>query len=357
MELLVIGCNFKTSAIGFRENWNVPPEQISSFCRGLLQIAGVSGVVYLPTCNRVELYVTLQKEVPLESIFSYWRQFLKLEGPGGTPGYIYKNDLAFSHLVKVCSGLDSLVVGEPQVLGQVKQAYSQSVEMGVASSLTNFVFQQAFRYAKQVRTETGVAKYPVSIASVALMLAFDVFGDFSNLSALVVGLGEMGKQTAELLIKRGIGNLTVINRTYERAVQFAEKFSAKVHRFETFAECLSEADLVLTSTSSLSPVLTSEMFCHEGVKEKKKPMVLIDLGVPRDIDPDVANLQNLFLYNIDDLKTIADKNLSLRMEEAQLAEDMIAKSVEVFNVDWQKRSKRSKSALITSGFVFEEPTH
>ena len=313
MELVSLGSNFKTTSISERERWTIAPARIPDFLNGLLQIPKVEGAVYLATCNRVELYVVCQDGVHLASLFQNF-----------SPAYVYKGKEAFAHLLKVASGLDSLVLGEPEILGQVKQAYAFALEQKVTGPLLNFVFQRVFSVAKQIRTETGIARYPVSISSVAVMLMEQIFGDFKNLTAMVVGLGEMGLQTSELLLKRGVKKLIRANRT---------KVSENIVSLDHLEEILPTIDLVVTATSSETPLISKEMIS----KKMENPLVMIDLGVPRDIEPSVANLENVYLYNVDDLKTVADKNLAFRQKEAEFAEKMVEKALATFELEWEKR--------------------
>ncbi|MDO8527046.1 MAG: glutamyl-tRNA reductase [Deltaproteobacteria bacterium] len=349
MELTVVGFNFKTSTLQDRERWILQDSDIPNFLQCIVRLSGVEGAVYLATCNRVEIYACLKRGAHPISLIDYWKNRLSLDDKETLPAYVYKGDEAYAHLLKVAVGLDSLALGEPQVLGQVKEAYAQALELKVTGPLLNFIFQQTFRVAKQIRTEIGIGKYPVSIASIALMLAEQIFGDFTDTEALVVGLGEMGMQTADLLSKRGVGKLVVTNRTEAKAKDFASRVGAEVHPFENLQEALSRADLVITCTASPVPVLTKEMFLGNKFVMRQRPTILIDLGVPRDIEPAVSNLNGVYLYNVDDLKTIADKNLAVRQKEAKLALEKIGTVARTFEDVWGKKVEWNRRACSSAG--------
>ncbi|OGQ05832.1 MAG: glutamyl-tRNA reductase [Deltaproteobacteria bacterium RIFCSPLOWO2_12_FULL_44_12] len=340
MELIVLGYNFKGSSIGERERWILPPPQVPVFLKGLCSLAQVSGACYLATCNRVEIYVSLQEQTSTSDLMAYWKDFLNLKDENPFPNYVYRNKEALQHLIKVATGLDSLVLGETQVLGQVKQAYMQTLAVDVADSNIHFIFQKAFQIAKRIRTNTGIARYPTSVSSVSIMLIEQIFGSFDPLTVLVVGLGEMGVQAAELLKKRGVKKLIVANRTRNLAEKLAGRLAAQVVPFDKLEEILPHANVVVTSTAANAHIISKKMLLSKGCLERPEPSILIDLGVPRNIDPEVGTLDNVYLYNVDDLKTIADKNLSFRKQEGLLAEEMLQQSMTSLVEEWQRRQCR-----------------
>src|SRR3989344_3474144 len=277
MELIVLGYNFKGSSIGERERWILPPPQVPVFLKGLCSLAQVSGACYLATCNRVEIYVSLQEQTSTSDLMAYWKDFLNLKDENPFPNYVYRNKEALQHLIKVATGLDSLVLGETQVLGQVKQAYMQTLAVDVADSNIHFIFQKAFQIAKRIRTNTGIARYPTSVSSVSIMLIEQIFVSFDSLTVVVV-----------------------------------------------------------TSTAANAHIISKKMLLSKVCLERPEPSILIDLGVPRNIDPEVGTLDNVYLYNVDDLKTIADKNLSFRKQEGLLAEEMLQQSMTSLVEEWQR---------------------
>lgn len=327
MKLIVFGLNHETSGIAEREKWIASPSQMLSFLHGLLKIPKVRGLVYLSTCNRVEVYASVEEGFSFSEIHS--KKF--------PTHYCYLGAQAFGHLLRVASGLNSLALGETQILGQVKQAYRNALELKTTDSLLNFAFQQAFRIAKKIRTETGITKCPTSVGTVAIQLAEQFFGCFEDRTALVVGLGTIGTQVAQLFLKRGIGKLFVANRTSEVASRFAAEWGGESHTFDRFPEIIPLADLVVTATASERPIVNSEMFSQFPFLKQTNPKIFIDLGSPRDMDPAIADLKNFYLYNIDDLKAVALKNVSSRRQEALLAEAMVQEAISSFDKKWEKR--------------------
>lgn len=345
MKLILLGFDHKTNSVAEREALAVSPSQLPLFLKSFLTIPGVAGIVFLSTCNRVELYATLRQDLPASLLMDHWKNFLGSEEKSLQPAYIYSNERAFYTLVRVASGLNSMALGENQILGQVKQAYLKSLELKVTDSLLNFAFQQAFRVAKKIRTDTGIAKFPTSVSLIAIQMAEQIFGNFKDLTALVVGTGEVGRQTAESLSKKGVGRLLVTNRTLSSAQEIATTLGAQAFPFAQLENILPLADLVITSTTSHTPILSKKMLAQFTDLKRESPLGLIDLGVPRDIAPEVGHLPGVYLYNMDDLKSIAEKNLSLRKNEAVLAEELLTQAVACFLPDWEKRKKMTNKNL------------
>lgn len=344
MELIVAGLNFRTHALAEREGFALSSEKISAFLKGLSRLEFVGGAVYLQTCHRLELYAGLRKGFDAERLIGFWREFFlesaldpKERLVWKDPSYVYRGPAAFRHLLRVASGLDSMVVGETEILGQVREAYARSLEEKTSGPLLNFVFQQALRFAKAIRTETGISKHPVSVSTVALMLLERIFGDFESVRGLVVGLGEMGTQTAQLLMERKIAKLFLMNRTLAKAQHFCREWGAFLLPFGNVETVLGDIDFLVSCTTASSPLITLEKSAAP-LRARKKPLVLIDLGVPRDVAPALGEFENVYLYNVDDLKTIAEENHRLREKEAALAEEKIAAIVENFEGEWSKRS-------------------
>lgn len=344
MELIVAGVNYRTHALAEREGFALPSEKISPFLKSLAGLDFVGGAIYLQTCHRLELYASLRKGFDPERLFYFWREFFGEAACAGKerfiwkePSYVYRGSAAFQHLLRVASGLDSMVVGETEILGQVKEAYARSLREKTSGALLNFVFQQGLRFAKEVRTQTGISKHPVSVSTVALMLLERIFGDFESVRGLVVGAGEMGTQTASLLVERKIAKLFLMNRTLAKAENFARQWGAFLLPFGNLEAVLGDIDFLVSATTSPVPVVTLET-CAAPLRERKKPLVLIDLGVPRDVEPALGDFENVYLYNVDDLKTIAEENRRLREKEAALAEEKIAAIAENFEGEWTKRS-------------------
>lgn len=336
MELVVIGMNHHSHSLFQRESWNIPQEKVEVFLKQAKGIEGVKGVLYLSTCNRLEVYGVVQKREDKQKIWECWQTFVAAEAH--SVPYCYWNDEAFHHLVRVASGLDAMVLGENEVMGQVKRAYAFALSLGVTGALLNFTFQKAFQMAKKVRSQTGVGRYPASVSTVALSLLEEVYGSFENLTGLVVGLGEMGKQIACFAKQRGVGELLLCNRTESKARDFAEEIGGEVIPPVHLEKAVCRAHFVVSSTSSAEPVLCWESLERHGIFDQPRPFVFVDLGVPRDIESKVGEEKNVYLYDMGDLGKIAEKNRVLREKEVAVAEDFIQKALDSFCKEWSNRA-------------------
>lgn len=332
MELITLGWNHRSDALKERETLQIPPAAADDFLIGGARRPGIGGLVYLGTCNRVEATL-LVRDGGAPEFLDYWGRFVKSVAPL-RPAYCHRGGAAFGHLLRVACGLDSMVLGENEVFGQLKQAYARSLALKTSGSLLNFVFQQVLRFSKKIRSQTGISRYPVSCSTVALMLLNQVLGDLKPLKGLVIGLGEMGRQAAKMARERGVGSLWVMNRTESKAMAFAREVDAEVVPINSLAEALAGADFAITSTSSPEPVIRQSDISSLG---RSTPLVLVDLGVPRDVEETLGQREEIFLYNMDDLKAIADRNRASREKEAALAEAMIGRKVGLFLEGWEKR--------------------
>jgi glutamyl-tRNA reductase len=331
MRLILLGINHKTAPIELRERVAIPRDLLAARGLVLLDEPGVSEAMILSTCNRVEILAAVDSaEVDLAG--SLHRHFA-LEPALLRPHlYEYRDREAVRHLFRVAASLDSMVVGEPQILGQVKDAYAVAREAGTVSSQLEPLLQSAFAAAKKVRTETEIGSTTVSIASVAVDLAQKIFGSLGGKTVFLVGAGKMSELAARHLVKAGAGTILVTNRTEERAVQMAGRFAGaavpKVVSWSEMRAAAAAADIVITSTGAQEPIFRKEdgqAFLH---KRKNKPMFFIDIAVPRDVDPEMNRLEGIFLYDIDDLQSVATAHLAERSREAGDAEAMIAAEVE-----------------------------
>ncbi len=282
----------------------------------------------LTTCNRTEIYWT-----GIEENILFQRMALITgideETLHGTSD-IFHGKEAIGHLFRVSSGLDSLVLGETQILGQVKDAYRDALEAKTTSVFLNKALHQAFRTAKKVRNETDIGKYPISIASEAVELACHIFGDINKSSVLVIGAGDMAGIAAQRLKERGAGNLTILNRTHSAACRLAEDLGGTPKPFESLKEELSRCDILITSTGSPTPIITKSMMDEVMRMRRNRPLIIIDIAVPRDVDQSVGKCYNCYLYDIDALKNIVDRHLSNREEQAVRAQDIVSSEVELF---------------------------
>ena len=326
MNIVLLGLNHKTAPIELRERLAVAPHDLEEATRSLVQAPGVLEGMILSTCNRVELLTSQQPDAPhlLEFIGDYFRIEPKLLAPHI---YEYRQEEAVRHLFRVACSLDSMVIGEPQILGQVKSSYLAARSAGAIRGHLDKVLQRAFVIAKRVRSETQIGTSAVSIASVAVELARKIFGSLEEKKVLLVGAGKMSEQAARHLMNQGAGAVLVANRTYERAEQMAQRFGGRAIRFEELYSSADQADIIITSTGSARPVFRRE-HAHQFMQQRRgRPMFFIDIAVPRDVDPEVNKLDGIFLYDLDDLQSVAGSHLKERSREAELAEAMILAEV------------------------------
>ena len=329
MRFLVTGLNHKTAPVELRERLAIGPESLGETTRALLARPGVQEAMILSTCNRVELLVShngLEPRLPefLAEHFALDRGVLEPHL------YRYQDEEAVRHMFRVAASLDSMVVGEAQILGQVKQSWNVARELGAVKGPLDKLLQGAFSAAKRVRTETEIGSSSVSIASVAVDLARRIFGSLEGKKILIVGAGKMSELAARHLMQHGADSIIVANRTYDRAVRLAEQFLGQAIRFEELQGRAHEADIIITSTGSAEQILGMEQAQAILHRRKGRPVFLIDIAVPRDVDPRVNRLEGMFLYDIDDLQQVAVSNLVDRGREAERAEAIIAEETERF---------------------------
>jgi glutamyl-tRNA reductase len=330
MKILLAGLNHKTAPVEMRERLAIAPESLADETRALLSHPGVREGLILSTCNRVELLVCYEESEP--ELAGYLNQRFTVDAQSLRPHlYHHRETDAVRHLFRVAASLDSMVVGEPQILGQVKESYTVARSVGAVGGNLERLLQGAFAAAKKVRTETQIGSSSVSIASVAVDLARKIFGSLEGKRVLLVGAGKMSELAARHLMQQGAGSLLICNRTYERAVHLAQKFNGHVIRFEDLHARADEADILITSTGSTEFIFRTphaQQFLH---RRRNRPMLIIDIAVPRDVDPDVNRLDGIFLYDIDDLQSVAVSNLSDRAREAQKAEAILEQELTRYN--------------------------
>ncbi|GGH12338.1 glutamyl-tRNA reductase [Silvibacterium dinghuense] len=331
MKLLLTGLNHKTAPVELREQLAVAPDRLGSETAALLEHEGVREAMIVSTCNRVEMLVAYDGPEPELAEFLHARY--AVEPAQLMPHlYEYRETEAARHLFRVAASLDSMVVGEPQILGQVKEAYAVAREVGAVGGNLERLLQGAFAAAKKVRTETQIGSSSVSIASVGVDLVRKIFGSLKGKRVLLVGAGKMSELAARHLLQQGAGSLIISNRTQERAVRLAQKFEAHVIRFDDIYARAHEADILITSTGAPDFLFRPHHAQQFLQKRKNRPMVLIDIAVPRDIDPEINRIDGAFLYDIDDLQQVAASNLVDRGREAQRAESLLEQEVERYRV-------------------------
>lgn len=325
MTLLALGINHHTAPVSLRERVNFAPESVELALDSLLQQPLVQGGVVLSTCNRTELYLSVEQQpFSRQHLLSWLCDYHQLPQQEVEKSlYWYQGDEVVSHLMRVASGLDSLVLGEPQILGQVKQAFATSQRGHSLSAELERLFQKSFSVAKRVRTETDIGANAVSVAFAACTLARQIFESLATLNVLLVGAGETIELVARHLNAHGVKNMMIANRTYERAQVLAQQVGAEVLTLTDIDTRLSQADIVISSTASPLPIIGKGMVERALKLRRNQPMLFVDIAVPRDIEPEVGNLANVYLYSVDDLHNIIQSNVAQRKIAAQQAEVIV----------------------------------
>jgi len=329
MKFQLIGVNHKTAPVEVRERFAIPESYLPNAVQLLLQHPGVNEGLILSTCNRVEMLVRTQNGSA--DLRGFWGNYFQLDADAYKSHlYEYCGRDAIGHLFRVAASLDSMVVGEPQILGQVKEAYATARAVGAIHSQLDQLVKRAFAVAKRVRSQTAVGSSPVSVASVAVELAEKVFGSLRGKTVFLVGAGKMSELAARHLLSHGAESIFVANRSYDRAVQLAEKFNGRAIRFEHLYETCNCADIVITSTGAPFAIFRREHGDLFLSRRKNRPMLFIDIAVPRDVDPEMNNLDGIFVYNIDDLQQAVSTKVAERKKEADRAESIVSFEVERF---------------------------
>ncbi len=333
MQLVVLGLNHNTAPVTVRERMAVKSEELEGLYNRLLADERVYEAIVVSTCNRVEYYFVLDvKECHKQTILEVVSANCNLE-IGELEKYIYCacGMDAVKHIFSVASGLDSLVLGEPQIFGQIKQAFEDAKQYKAMGNFANKLAEYTVKAAKRVRTYTGISENPVSVSYAAVELAKKIFDNLGDASALIIGAGEMCELAARHLVGSGIGKMTVTNRTFAKAQTLAEEFGGTAIEFDRFATMLHEADIIISSTGATNYVVSAEMISKAMQKRGHKPMFFIDIAVPRDIDPAGSDVEYAYVYDIDDLKSVVDANKKEREKEAKKAQEIVASYVDKFD--------------------------
>ncbi|MGI9276094.1 MAG: glutamyl-tRNA reductase [Endozoicomonas sp.] len=322
MGYLTAGINHKTAPVDLREQVAFAPDQLPEALHDARAFIRTREIAILSTCNRTELYCANNDDhqKALEWLTRYHSLDHQLLSQHS---YIHRDDNAVRHMMRVACGLDSMVLGEPQILGQLKSAYSTAQEAGTIGSSLSRLFQYSFTTAKQVRTHTAIGRQPVSIAYAATTLAKQIFSDLSENTALLIGAGETTELVARHLHQQGVKKIIVANRTMSRAKHLAEEFDGTAALLSDIPHLLPEADIVIASTASQVPVLGKGTAERALKKRKHRPIFMVDIAVPRDIEPEVGELSDIFLYTVDDLHDVIEDNMQQRQEAAKQAETLI----------------------------------
>ncbi len=336
MKVFVVGLNHKTADVDTREKFTFSGQKLEDGLMKFKELPEVEEAIILSTCNRVELYANVRDTVKAsESIKIFLSEFHNIKrGSLDNALYTYDDINAVKHIFRVASSLDSMVVGEPQILGQIKDAFELALEKKTTGILLNRLMKKAISVAKRVRTETKIAENAVSISFAAVELAKKIFTDLSKKVSMLLGAGEMAELAARHLISSGMKEIIVANRTYERGCELAKEFNGRPVRFEEFLQELIRTDIVICSTGAPSYVVMKSQMQKVMKERKQRPVFIIDISVPRNIDPEINDLDNVYLYNIDDLQGIVDANKFERQKEAEKAEKIIEEEIETF-LKWQ----------------------
>jgi len=329
MNFQLIGVNHNSAPIEVRERLAIPESRLPDAMRRLAEHPGVDEGLILCTCNRVE--VLAQTKNGAADLRRFLREYFQLDPAQYEPHlYEYRESEAIRHLFRVAASLDSMVVGEPQILGQVKEAYATARAVGAVHSQLDLLLTRAFAVAKRVRTETAVGSSAVSVASVAVELAKKIFGSLQGRHVYLVGAGKMSELAARHLMAHGAASIFVANRTHERAAQLAGKFNGQVILFEQLYETCDRADIVITSTGAPHAIFRREHGELFLSRRKNRPMFFIDIAVPRDVAPEMNDLDGIFVYDIDDLQQAVSTHVADRRREAERAEAIVQSEVERF---------------------------
>ncbi|EOX1579983.1 glutamyl-tRNA reductase [Vibrio cholerae] len=335
MSLLAIGINHNTASVELREKVAFGPEKLSLALNQLSTSSHVKGGVILSTCNRTEIYCDV-RSASKNKVIEWLSQFHQVSLDELKPSlYVHEEQAAIRHLMRVACGLDSLVLGEPQILGQVKQAYAEARENHAVNPATEKLFQKAFSVAKRVRTETEIGGSAVSVAYAACTLAKHIFESLADATVLLVGAGETIELVAKHLAGHHCKRMIVANRTRERALSLAQQFGADVIALNEIPDYLAEADIVISSTASPLPIIGKGMVESALKARRHQPMLLVDIAVPRDIEPQVGKLNDAYLYSVDDLQSIVDSNIEQRKVEAIQAEAIVSEESATF-MSWMR---------------------
>lgn len=337
MSLVAIGINHQTAPIDIREKVSFAPETMSESLAAVLALPGIEETVILSTCNRSEIYCAADEQ-SIERLVQWLADYHNVDiNKLRDALYIHVDRPAIEHLGRVAAGLDSMVLGEPQILGQLKSAFAVAQEYDSVGQQLNQLFQHSFRVAKNVRTQTAIGENAVSVAFAAVSLSTRIFDKLSDCRALLVGAGETIDLVARHLLEKGVTDLVVANRTLTRAQELAERFGARAVLLSDIPDELPGADIVISSTASQLPIIGKGMVERALKKRRHRPVFMVDIAVPRDIEAEVGDLGDVYLYTVDDLKSVIEANVRSRREAAKEALQIIGRSTDAFSQSLKER--------------------
>jgi glutamyl-tRNA reductase len=353
VHLLLVGASHRTAPVELRERLDFGSRGLETAVRGLAERPSNREAVIVSTCNRAELYVACDDpQGAVDEVLRFISEFHQVPPDHVRPHlYSHVDHDAVRHLFRVSSGLDSMIVGEPQILGQIKQAYGVATSVQTAGPLLNKLFHWAFGVGKRVRSETALAEGAVSVSFAAVSLAKKIFGNLAGRRVLVIGAGEMGKLTAMHLKSQGVASVVITSRTLANAQQLAEEVGGTVTPFDAIPQALVESDIVITSTGSPTAILSKAQIKAAAPASRTRPLFIIDIAVPRDVEPSAAEIEQVFLYNIDDLQAIVRENLQKRGAEVTRAEQIVEEEVGKF-ASWH-RSREAVPTIVALRHRFE----
>ncbi len=335
MSLITLGINHKTAPLELRERLAFTPQSLPEALASLKKLVHVEEASILSTCNRTEIYCVTTEDND-QTIIQWFSKFHGVdENLIKEHLYIYAHEATIRHAMEVASGLDSMVLGEPQIAGQMKDAYAQANKHGAIGQLLGKLYQRAFAVSKQVRTDTDIGSSPVSVAFAAVSLAKQIFGDLSQTTVLLVGAGETIELTTRHLHSQGVSKIIIANRSVERAQKLADEFGGEAINLQSIADHLQRSDIVISSTASPLPIIGKGTVERALKQRKHQPIFMVDLAVPRDIEPEVSELDDIYLYSVDDLQSVISENMENRQQAAEQAHEIIDTQVKHF-LDWQR---------------------
>ncbi|MGC4376359.1 glutamyl-tRNA reductase [Fictibacillus sp. Mic-4] len=332
MHILVIGLNYNTASVEIRERFTFTDESKAKAIERLKRTKSVQESVIIGTCNRTEIYAVVdQLHTGRHYIKGFLSEWFEIDLSDFQVCLYIKEDFeAARHLLRVACGLDSMVLGETQILGQVKKSFLQAQHLKSTGTLFNRLFKQAITLAKRAHSETAIGKHAVSVSYAAIELGKKIFGAFRKKTVVILGAGEMGELTAKHLYTNGADKIIVVNRTFERAKAIAEKFNGEALTMDQLSQSLMEADIIISSIGKEGYVVTKQEIEHLSRKRNHRPLFMIDIAVPRNLDPAINELDHVFLYDIDDLVDIVETNLQARAQEAEKIEEMVSRELDAF---------------------------
>ena len=355
MHILVVGLNYKTASVEVREKLALAEEQLPQALKKLKTTTSILECAIIATCNRTEIYVVVDRaQICGHYVRTFIEEWFQLPRERFTSNlYMYEDANAIKHLFRVASGLDSMIIGETQILGQVRDAFLTAQKEGATGTVFNKLFKEAITLAKRAHTETKIGELAVSVSYAAVELGKHIFGQFEDKSVMIFGAGETSELTAKHLNANGAKQMMVANRSIDKAKELATKFNGQACTLDEAKNRLLHSDIVISSTASPQYVLTAQDVQAVMEKRRHRPLFMIDIAVPRDFDPKITEIDNVFLYDIDDLQHIVEANLSMRKQEALKIEVLIQKAMDEFN-QWYKtlgvvpviRSLQNKAADI-----------